>query len=112
MTPRSLTIAMMLACLLSSCSVVKPIGSFELNHALEGATDFWQHSDRDYQCDQPQVRVEVGGETRSGWSAGVYHESMLFCGQYNTKPEIYENGLYLKKTWGGWRDKIQPLHLE
>ena len=87
--------------LLSGCAV-KPIGSVELGYAFPFSTDYWQHSDRSWQCAQPQVRFEAGVETENKWSMGIYHESMLMCGTFNHKPEIYENGAYIKKSWGGW----------
>ena len=88
--------------LLSGCSTVKPVASMELNYAFPFSTDYWQHSDRSWQCEQPQIRLELGGETRNRTSFGVYHESMVLCGSVNKKPEIFENGIYLKKSFGGW----------
>ena len=92
----------LLILLLVGCASVKPTASVELNYALPFSSDYWQHSDRSWQCEQPQLRVEVGGEHKSGWEMGAYHESMVLCGTFNTKPELFENGIYLKKNWGGW----------
>ena len=81
---------------------VKGVGSVELNYAFPFSTDYWQHSDRSWQCEQPQFRGELGLQTKKKVEFGVYHESMVLCGTLNTKPEIFENGLYIKKQWGGW----------
>ena len=92
---------MLAAIILSGCAV-KPTASVQLNYAFPFSSDYWIHSDRSWQCEQPQFRGEVGLETKGGWEAGVYHESMVLCGTLNTKPEIFENGVYVKKSWGGW----------
>jgi len=86
----------------SGCATVKPVGSVELNYAFPFSTDYWQHSDRSWQCEQPQFRGELGLQTKKKVEFGVYHESMVLCGTLNTKPEIFENGVYIKKQWGGW----------
>lgn len=96
------TVITLLSLLLVGCASVKPTASVELNYAFPFSTDHWQHSDRSWQCEQPQFRLELGGETRNKFGFGVYHESMLLCGSFNHKPEIFENGLYVKKQWGGW----------
>ncbi len=88
--------------MITGCETVKPVGSLQLNYAFPFSTDYWQHSDRTWQCEQPQFRADFGGQTKGGWEAGVYHESMVLCGSYNDKPEIFENGVYVKKSWGGW----------
>jgi len=81
---------------------VKPVASIELNYAFPFSTDYWQHSDRSWQCEQPQFRGEIGLETKKKFEAGLYHESMVLCGQWNQRPEMFENGVYVKKSWGGW----------
>ena len=88
--------------LLTGCASVKPTATVQLNYALPFSTDYWQHSDRSWQCEQPQFRFEMGGEWENGLSIGGYHESMVVCGSWNRKPEVFENGLYVKKRWGGW----------
>jgi len=81
----------------------KYYAEMELRYALPFSTDHWQHSDRSWQCEQPQIGLQVGLEWPNGFSAGLYHESMLLCGTFNSKPEIYENGITLKKKWGGYK---------
>jgi len=81
---------------------IKGKASLGLNYAIPSSTDYWQHSDRPWQCEQPQLEGKAGWEHRNGWGWGGYHESMVLCGNWNGKAEIYENGLYLEKTWGGW----------
>ena len=93
---------LILLLLLSGCASVKPVASVELMYALPFSTDYWVHPDRTWNCEPPQARLEVGLETKTGWQAGVYHESFVLCGTFNKKPEIFENGLYIKKSWGGW----------
>ena len=88
--------------LLAGCSTIKPTASIELGYAFPFSTDYWQHSDRSWQCEQPQIRLAAGIETQNKWSIGIYHESMVLCGTVNHKPEIYENGAYIKKQWGGY----------
>jgi len=88
--------------IMSGCTGMKPYAEIQFNYALPFSTDYWQHSDRSWQCEQPQFRGEYGLETKNGWGMGVYHESMLLCGTFNTKPEIYENGILIQKRWGGY----------
>ena len=91
---------------LSGCAFLpetKQVGSVEGLYAFPFSTDFWQHQYRPWSCEPPQVRFKWGRQTKNKWSAGVYHESFPLCGgPLNRKPEIYENGLYVKKNWGGW----------
>ena len=88
--------------LLSGCASVEPYAEMEIKYAFPFSADYWVHQDRSWTCDEPyQLDLEVGGEFRKGWSAGIYHESFILCGSFNHKPEIYENGLILKKKWGG-----------
>lgn len=89
-----------LLCLLvtAGCAGMTPYTEIQLNYALPFSTDYWQHSDRSWQCEQPQFRAELGASKR-GYGFGVYHESMLLCGTFNTKPEIYENGVFVYKRW-------------
>ena len=103
MRSKGLLIAILFS-MIATCGyeTIKPQASIEINYALPFATDYWQHSDRSWQCEQPQVRFEAGVETKNRWSMGIYHESMILCGSINHKPEIYENGAYVKKTWGGF----------
>ena len=89
--------------LLTGCSHVQPMASFELNAAIPYLSDELLSPERSYQCEQPQLRLEIGASTYNGWQAGVYHESMLLCGGNNDKPELYSNGVYVRKTWSGWR---------
>lgn len=92
----------LLSVLLMGCTTLKPVGSIEIGYAFPFSTDYWQHSDRSWQCEQPQLRGEIGLETKNKFGFGFYHESMILCGTFNTKPEIFENGFYVKKRWGGW----------
>lgn len=87
---------------LTGCASLKPTASVEMAYAFPFSSDYWVHQDRSWTCEPPQVRFEVGAETKNQWQAGVYHESFLLCGTHNTKPEIFENGLYFRKAFGGW----------
>lgn len=101
---KGLVIAILLSMVATyGCETIKPKASIELNYAFPFLTDYWQHSDRSWQCEQPQFRLELGIETKTHWEVGVYHESMVICGGHNNRPEIYENGAYVKKTWGGFQ---------
>ena len=95
------TTLMFAAIILSGCAV-KPTASVQLNYAFPFSTDYWQHSDGSWQCEQPQFGGEAGIVSKKGWETGVYHESMVLCGTNNRKPELFENGVYVKKSWGGW----------
>ena len=88
--------------LLAGCANSTPYIEAEIKYAFPFSTDYWQHSDRSWQCEQPQFSIDSGREWRNGWSVGVYHESMVLCGSRNDKPEIYENGITVKKKWGGF----------
>ncbi len=81
----------------------KYYAEMELRYALPFSTDYWQHSNRSYQCEQPQIVLDVGVEWPNGYALGLYHESMLLCGTFNSRPEIYENGITVKKKWGGYK---------
>jgi len=102
MSNRLVSCSILWTLLLTGCASVKPTASVELMYALPFSADYWVHQDRSWTCEPPQFRLEAGGEHKSGWEAGFYHESFLLCGSLNRKPEIYENGIYLKKNWGGW----------
>ena len=91
----------LLIVLLSGCANTEPYVEVALNYSFPFSTDYWQHSDRSWQCSQPQFSGVLGLEWKNGVSAGLYHESMLLCGTWNRRPEIYENGIFLKKKWGG-----------
>ena len=89
--------------LLSGCVSIEPIlptASVTINYAVPGLTDYYLLSDRDYQCAQPQVRAEIGLESRSKWSGGIYGETMVSCN--SGEPGLNEGGLYLRKKWGGF----------
>ena len=104
-------ISMVLLLLVTGCSTlekvpalpsVKPIATVQLNYAFPFSVDYWVDSRNSWQCEQPQFRGELGLQTKSKWEFGVYHESMVLCGTWNKKPEIFENGAYIKKSWGGY----------
>ena len=89
--------------LLSGCVSIEPIlptASVAINYAVPGLTDYYLHPDRDYQCEQPQVRAEIGLESQSRYAFGIYGEAMLLCGE--GEPGLSEGGLYLRKKWGGF----------
>ena len=65
--------------------------------------DWFLHSNRSWVCDPPKVLFEGGWEHRNGWEWGGYHWSSFLCGGWNSKPELYENGLYLGYTFGGFK---------
>ncbi len=86
---------------LMGCANLKPTASVEMAYAFPFSSDYWVHQDRSWTCEPPQVRFEVGAETKNQWQGGFYHESFLLCGTLNAKPEIFENGIYLRKAFGG-----------
>ncbi len=93
-------LTILLSVVLVGCAS-SPYIEMELAYAVPFSTDYWQHSDRSWQCEQPQFRGIGGLEWSNGVSLGFYHESMLLCGTWNEKPEIFENGVFIKKKWGG-----------
>ena len=80
----------------------KPYVEAEVKYAFPFSSDYWVHQDRSWTCEPPQLDIEFGVEWKNGWAVGAYHESFFLCGSFNSKPEIYENGLLLKKKWGGY----------
>jgi hypothetical protein len=100
MTIVLLALAWFLFVFLNGCAS-KPYAEAEVKYAFPFSSDYWVHQDRSWACEPPQIDLEVGLEWRNGWSVAAYHESFLLCGSFNNKPEIYENGLLLKKKWGG-----------
>jgi len=48
---------------------------------------------------------ELGGEHKSGWSAGVRHESNFDCGPYSWNPdraEYWRDQVFIKYKVGGY----------
>ena len=88
--------------LLGGCASIKPVASVELRYALPFSSDYWVHQDRSWTCEPPQLVAQFGLQHKNGFEFGTYHESFVLCGTVNNKPEIFENGLYLKKQFGGW----------
>ena len=78
-----------------------PYAELELKYAFPFSSDYWVHQDRSWTCEPPQIDLELGLEWTNDWAVGVYHESFLLCGTWNSKPEIFENGFIVKKKWGG-----------
>jgi hypothetical protein len=94
----------LLLLLLAGCANSTPYIEAEIKYAFPFSTDYWVHQDRTWTCNQPyQLDLEIGHEWKNGWSGGLYHESFFLCGSpFNHAPEIYENGIFAKKKWGGW----------
>lgn len=87
---------------LAGCSTAEPYAELGVRYAFPFSSDYWVHQDRSWTCDEPyQFEGEVGAEWPNGWHAYVYHESFWLCGTFNEKPEIFENGIGVKKKWGG-----------
>jgi hypothetical protein len=73
-----------------------------VKYAFPFSSDYWVHQDRSWTCDEPyQFEGELGYEFNNGWRGGLYHESFIACGSFNSKPEIFENGLVIRKKFGG-----------
>ena len=72
-----------------------------LTYSFPFSTDIWVHQDAPWQCEPPGFDLELGIEWDSGVAIALYHESMLLCGTWNSKPEVFENGVRISKRWGG-----------
>lgn len=92
----------LLSVFLTGCADVKPYIEIGLSTEISRSTDYWIHSDRSWQCEPPQFDGEIGLEHKSGISLGLHHESMVLCGSWNHKPEIYGNSIRLSGRWGGY----------
>ncbi len=64
-------------------------------------TDYWEQTDRDWQCENPAFRAEAGWESKRYEFMGLplqhgvsyWHDSWLSCGTgFNERPESYSNG--------------------
>ena len=89
--------------LLAGCSSFKPYANAGITYALPFSSDHWINSEQPWQCEQPEFTAEVGAEHKSGVRIGVSHYSMVLCGSWNHKPEVYNNGIKISGDWGGWK---------
>lgn len=72
-------------------------------YRLDEQSDWYQRSDRGWQCDDPwEFHLEVGKEFKNNVKLGLHHESQITCGSgLNHKPELHKNDIRLSKKWGG-----------
>ncbi len=93
----------LVAFLLSSCAHVKPYAEVGIAYQFDKYSDYISQTERSWNCNNPQLDVEVGIETRSHWQLGVHHTSWVNCGSFNNKPETYSNDIRINKKFWGWR---------
>jgi len=88
--------------LLSGCAS-SPYAEIGIGYQLNGHTDYWLQTDRDWQCSkQPQFHGEVGLEFDGGWTVGYHHQSWWRCGgPFNNRPEVFTDDIRITKKWGG-----------
>ena len=88
--------------LLVSCGKnLKPYADVGIVYAFPFSSDYWVHSDRSWQCEQPEFLGEFGLVSDTGFHVAFHHYSMVMCGTWNDKPEIYNNGLKFGWRFGG-----------
>lgn len=72
-------------------------------HQLDEQSDWYVRTGREWQCeDNWQAHVGVHAEWGQ-WTASFNHQSWLFCGTFNSKPELYQNDIRLTRTFGRGR---------
>ena len=93
------------ALLVVGCAGTEPYIQVGLGVPLDGHTDYWLQTDREWQCSKgPQAHIEMGLETPNNFKIGLNHQSWWLCGSVNDRPEVYSNQIVLSKTWGGASD--------
>ena len=91
--------------LLTGCGKnLKPYADIGVVYAFPFSSDYWIHSDRSWQCEQPEFVGEFGMESDTGFHFGFHHYSMVMCGTWNDKPEIYNNGFKMGWRFGGYKE--------
>lgn len=73
-----------------------------VGYRVDELSDWYLRSERGWQCSEPWIfDAEFGYEFDNNVRLGIYHESQLFCGMFNHKPELYSAKVRLSKKWGG-----------
>ncbi len=79
---------------LSGCAGFEPYGKLGMAVQIDEVTDYYQQTDRDWNCDNPYAIVAVGARNEKGTYCEVYHRSNWKCGSgFNSDPETYYNEL-------------------
>jgi hypothetical protein len=93
-------IILVLVLLLSGCSS-SPYIQIGIGYQLDGATDWYLQTDRDWTCNNKDTfHGEVGTTWDNGWSIGYHHQSHTSCGRpFNKDPELYKDEILVTKRW-------------
>lgn len=92
--------------MLSGCASVAPYATLSLGVQLDGMSDYWVQTDRNWQCSKNvQFSGEFGLEFENNWTVGYHHQSWVLCGQPlgNERPEIYQDDIRITKKFGGYK---------
>ena len=89
--------------LLMACSGTKPYLEVGIGVTLNGNSDWYLSTKRDWTCDNYDTfHGEVGLEFPKDWTLGYHHQSHISCGgPFNSKPELYQDEIILRKRFGG-----------
>lgn len=87
--------------LLAGCT---PYARLGLGYQLDEYTDYWQQTERDWQCDSPSFHGEIGLRNRH-YGIALAHDSWLLCGSFNNRPESYANRI---EVWAEISGKDRP----
>jgi hypothetical protein len=69
---------------------------------LDKQSDWYLRTSRDWTCSTGEIfHAELGLEFDDDWTLGYHHQSHITCGQYNNRPELYQDEIILRKKWGG-----------
>jgi hypothetical protein len=94
-------ILLTLAIAFTGCVAV-PYIELGVAYRIDEQSDWYQRSERGWQCDTPfEFHFEVGQEFSNNYKISLHHESQIACGSFNSKPELYKNDIRLMKKWGG-----------
>jgi hypothetical protein len=89
--------------LLAGCGTAKPYATASLGYQIDGMSDWYVQTSRDWQCSSNvQFNGELGVELPGNWSIASHHRSWVFCGKPfgDGKPELYQDDIRTRKNWG------------
>lgn len=97
------TITLLMIAIASGCGTTSPYVEIGVGYTLDGMTDYWLQTDREWTCDNHDTfHIEVGAAFDNNLTLGYHHQSHLSCGgPFNNNSEVTQDELILTKRWGG-----------
>ena len=99
----SLSLLCTMSMLIGCSTPPDPYMEIGIGYTLDGMTDHWLQTDRDYTCkNNDTFHAEIGLEFDYDLRLGYHHQSQVSCGgPFNNHPETYQDEIILTKKWGG-----------